>query len=74
MELIFPKYEQYLRDVILQLHENWSQQIVANNKDLRELYVKDGFYPEYTRQPIKVLFIGREGLEIGGQDYINLVF
>lgn len=38
------------------------------------MYVKDGFYPEYSKQPIKVLFIGKESLEIGGQDYISLIF
>ena len=79
MDLIFPEYECQLRDAILQLHEDWSQQIIANDnsvnkEDLGELYVNDGFYPEYTKQPIKILFIGKEGLEVAGQDYIRCVF
>ena len=33
--------------------------------------VSDGFYPNYTRQPVKILFIGREGYDLDGCDYIE---
>ena len=33
--------------------------------------VSDGFYPNYTRQPVKILFIGREGYDLEGCDYIE---
>ena len=34
--------------------------------------VPDGFYPNYTRQPVKILFIGRESYGLTGCDYIEV--
>lgn len=31
-------------------------------KDLDQIFVRDGFYPYYTKQTVRVLFIGREAL------------
>lgn len=41
---------------------------------IKQLYITDGFYPEYTQQNKKILFIGKEGLELGGNDYIEKLF
>ncbi|MGI6718834.1 MAG: hypothetical protein ACOX4D_06795 [Bacteroidales bacterium] len=42
--------------------------------DVQQLFVKDGFYPYYTYQKRKILFIGREALEIGGANYMELLY
>ena len=34
--------------------------------------VSDGFYPNYTRQPVKILFMGRESYDLTGWDYIEV--
>lgn len=34
--------------------------------------VLDGFYPNYTKQPVKILFIGRESYGLAGCDYIEV--
>lgn len=34
--------------------------------------VPDGFYPNYTKQPIKILFVGREAYDLTGADYIDV--
>lgn len=34
--------------------------------------VPDGFYPNYTRQPVKILFMGREAYDLAGCDYIDV--
>ena len=41
---------------------------------LSELFVRDGFYPGYLSQKIKILFIGRESLGMVGNDYIDVLF
>ena len=33
--------------------------------------VRDGFYPYYTKQPKRILFIGREAYDLEGCDYIE---
>lgn len=33
----------------------------------------DGFYPYYTNQTVKILFIGKESLDLGGVDYIEIL-
>lgn len=35
--------------------------------------VLDGFYPHYTHQQCKILFIGRESLGLSGENYIDLM-
>lgn len=34
--------------------------------------VSDGFYPNYTAQPVKILFMGRESYGLDGCDYIEV--
>lgn len=35
-------------------------------QELRDSFVRDGFYPGYSAQPIRVLFVGRESLSTWG--------
>jgi hypothetical protein len=50
---------------------------MASNETERE-YVQginaDGFYPYYTHQKVKILFIAKESLGLYGKDYIQAVF
>ena len=40
-------------------------------KDSRQLFVSDGFYPFYFAKKPKLLFVGKETLEMAGCDYIR---
>ena len=42
--------------------------VKSNDTDI----VSDGFYPNYTTQPVKILFIGRESYDLAGCDYIEV--
>lgn len=80
--MVWPGYdgaEVGLKKQIDELHMRWINWIVSNNngereEELRGLYVTDGFYPNYTKQRIKILFIGKEGLELSGEDYIECLY
>ena len=39
------------------LFEQWESRVTDDEK---ELFSRDGFYPGYTRQKVKILFVGRE--------------
>lgn len=43
-------------------------------KDYTEAINADGFYPYYTHQKVKILFIGKESLGLDGMDYIEALF
>lgn len=49
---------------------------LASNYSVKE-YVQeinsDGFYPYYTHQKVKILFIAKEALGVGGNDYIEML-
>lgn len=42
-------------------------------KEVLESFVRDGFYPGYSVQPIRVLFVGRESLSMWG-DYTERMY
>lgn len=79
-DFTYPYSELELKNNINRLQEEWLQHIinVCEIEELKEmipeLFVFDGFYPQYTQQRIKILFIGRESLEIGGRNYIETLF
>lgn len=62
------------------LHDKWRSHLINSIDDIEkrklipELYIPDGFYPEYTRQKFKILFIGKEGLQLWGNDYLEKLF
>lgn len=76
---VYDNSELILKDKIEELHKQWIANIInKDNSDiadeLRDLYVPDGFYPYYTKQKKKILFIGKEGLELSGNDYISCLY
>ncbi len=71
MHEIMPKYpddELPLLNSIHQLMAEWQR------SSADELFTTDGFYPYYTHQATKVLFVGREGIGLAGCNYIEAVF
>ncbi len=60
----YPDDEQALASELLRLQKEWQAEV--NDDD----FVFDGFYPYYTHQPIRVLFIGREAYGLAGRSYL----
>lgn len=60
--------EQKLNMELSKLFSTWKS-LVANEP----LFVEDGFYPFYTQQSVKILFIGREALGIANSNYIEIL-
>lgn len=65
--------EQKLHAELLSLLDEWKK-IVCTDQTSSNLFVEDGFYPFYTQQPVKILFVGREALGMAGLNYINVLF
>lgn len=65
--------EQNLYSEISSLLSEWKK-VVFTEKSSSNLFVEDGFYPFYTQQPVKILFIGREALGMAGLNYIDVLF
>lgn len=65
--------EQKLHAELLSLLDEWKK-IVCTEQSSSNLFVEDGFYPFYTQQPVKILFIGREALGMAGLNYIDVLF
>ena len=70
-KLDYPESERKLKFEIEKLNDRWKNHLVSmtGEKSISEIFVSDGFYPYYTNQKVKVLFIGREALEIAGTNY-----
>lgn len=68
MRAPYPEDEEDLRQQIDNLIGRWK----AHVND--ELFVEDGFYPYYTHQPVKVLFMGRESRGLMNFNYIDVLF
>lgn len=64
----YPADELLLLNKVQQLMAEWQQ----NSAD--ECFTTDGFYPYYTHRPVKVLFVGREGIGLAGCNYIETLF
>lgn len=41
------------------------------NEEDKKLFNMDGFYPYYTQQPLRLLFVGREACWMSGKNYIE---
>lgn len=65
---IYPPDEHALRANLRDLMTRWKASLPPDD---REAFVSDGFYPNYTRQRCRILFIGREAYGDGGWDYID---
>jgi hypothetical protein len=74
--LIYPEEEMSLKKNLESLFHDWYNE--AKSKHFIKDYtaddiVFDGFYPFYTFQNKKVLFIGREALGISGENYLSVI-
>lgn len=58
---------------IVDLNKEWYELIKEYDKLLADNYVSDGFYPFYTQQSKKILFIGLEPYGLAGCDYIEIL-
>lgn len=77
--LNYPESELELKDKIKLLNDKWLDflKVQLRNEysgNIDDLFVSDGFYPYYTYQKKKILFIGREALEIGGSNYMDFLY
>lgn len=74
--LYYPEFENSLKSDIDQLNSRWKNYLVSATGDEKfsEIFVTDGFYPYYTVQKVKVLFLGREALEIAGANYQEFMY
>lgn len=72
--LKYPNQELVLKKQIDNLNRKWNEIINQEDTELGDLFVSDGFYPFYTKQSIKILFIGKESLDLAGDDYIETMY
>lgn len=77
--LNYPESELELKYKIKRLNDKWRDflKIRLNNEYsdcIEDFFVTDGFYPYYTYQKKRILFIGREALEIGGANYMEFLY
>ncbi|NCB19889.1 MAG: hypothetical protein EOM61_09755 [Bacteroidia bacterium] len=76
---LYPGDERKLWEENQMLQEDLKQTLISlvSNEEEKE-YVQainaDGFYPFYTHQKVKILFIGKEALGLQGNDYIESIF
>lgn len=65
--------EKSLNKNLTELFDEWQTTLQANGLSVAD-FVTDGFYPYYTMQKKKILFIGRESLSLAGDDYISILY
>jgi hypothetical protein len=74
----FTPKEKKMNTALSELFSAWQESIKSmegENTFWAEYFVSDGFYPRYTEQKNKVLFIGRESHSgMAGQSYIYLLY
>ena len=75
-KLDYPESERKLKFEIEKLNDRWKNHLVSmtGEESIAEIFVNDGFYPYYTNQKVKVLFIGKESLDIAGTNYQELLY
>jgi hypothetical protein len=75
--LIFPEEEIERRKNLLALFDEWQTTMKGTLPPEQALrggeFVCDGFYPYYFRQPMKILFVGKECLGLEGCDYLEVL-
>lgn len=72
MKNIYPRSEQELCSRLDALQTEWKD--VCNYDESKFVY--DGFYPHYTKQKVKILFIGRENRGLDGEcgSYVSQLY
>ena len=68
-EMNYPPKEKDLQSKIKALMDEWKAHCDAKS-EWQGKFVSDGFFPYYTKQAVRVLFIGRESYGKSGGDYI----
>lgn len=66
-----------LHQRIMKLFDEWRSVVNSSSEipdDDKASFVSDGFYPGYTNQKVRVLFVGRESLQMGNADYIEEIY
>ncbi len=75
--LRFPDFEKEQLSTLNKLFSTWYKTALHcsldNNRTADDI-VFDGFYPYFSLQPCKVLFIGRESLGLTGEHYLDLMY
>ena len=71
-EIFYPESERELCSRLKELQDEWRTVCGYNCSE----FVYDGFYPFYTQQKVKILFIGRENRDLDGEcgSYISQLF
>lgn len=75
--MCYPEFERSLLNEVNDFFDNW--QSLAKQKNFIKNYtadniISDGFYPYYTKQKVKVLFVGRESLSLEDGSYLEQLF
>lgn len=73
----FSSEEEIINDQLNYLFSQWDKALDEKKfweKYNREYFVTDGIFPGYLAQPQKILFMGREVLDIAGLNYIDVFF
>lgn len=65
----YPPNEKELKAKLDTLQKCWASNL-SSPQDIK-VFCSDGFYPFYTFQKIKILFVGQESYDLDGQDYIQ---
>ncbi|UZE97276.1 hypothetical protein [Alkalimarinus alittae] len=75
-KLHYPENELVIQNELNSVFREWSSFAIGKpfpNKRTSDDMVLDGFYPYYSKQKCKVLFVGRESLGLTGDNYIDLL-
>lgn len=74
---IFSEEEHTLNKNLDALFREWSDFLLSigfwEKYDI-DYFVTDGIFPGYLAQRFKILFIGKESLDIAGQSYIDILY
>lgn len=76
-KLNFPDFEHEQLSALNKLFSTWynsAAQISFGNNRTADDIVFDGFFPYFSAQSCKVLFIGRESLGLTGDHYLDLLY
>lgn len=68
--ILYPNFENPLKKEIDFLMNEWKDYCGIRS----DWFSSDGFYPYYTKQRYRILFVGRESRGLGGRDYITVLY
>ena len=68
------EYEVGEKDMLCRLDDLFKEWKAKLPGDEKELFNRDGFYPGYSRQKVRILFVGREACYMAGRNYIEYMY